>query len=195
VLCGLVIGTVLAQSDDSTAVCYAFCDYKNSDSCSPENIIAALAVQLGLQSEEAFDSLEEYYDRLHPEDKLPMQPKLDDLLELLDCMAGIYDKVFVVVDGLDECGSHVLRMTQALKSVVDRSETVSAAFFSRKEEEIRDELEGQFEHIEVSAHTKDLEDYTLAEVSRRKVLKRLEETNPALYKDILHTLVQGAQGM
>ncbi|CAJ0554543.1 Ff.00g130560.m01.CDS01 [Fusarium sp. VM40] len=195
VLCGLVIETVLAQSDDSTAVCYAFCDYKNSDTCLPENIIAALAVQLGLQGEEAFDALEEYYDMLHPEDKLPMQPKLDDLLELIDCMAEVYDKVFVIVDGLDECGIHVSRMTQALRSVVDKSQTVSAAFFSRKEEEIREELEGQFEHIEVSAHTKDLEDYTLAEVGKRKVLKRLEETNPLLYKDILHTLVQGAQGM
>lgn len=191
----MVIETVLAQSDDSTAVCYAFCDYKNSHSCLPENIIAALAVQLGLQGEEAFDALEEYYDMLHPEDKLPMQPKLDYLLELVDCMAEVYDKVFVIVDGLDECGIHVSRMTQALRSVVDKSETVSAALFSRKEEEIREELEGQFEHIEVSAHTKDLEDYTLAEVSKRKVLKRLEETNPVLYKDILHTLVQGAQGM
>ncbi|KAM0435547.1 hypothetical protein ACHAQK_008108 [Fusarium lateritium] len=195
ILCGLVIETVLAQSDDSTAVCYAFCDYKNPDSCLPENIIAALAVQLGLQGEEAFDALEEYYDMLHPEDKLPMQPKLDDLIELVECMAEVYEKVFVIVDGLDECGSQVSRMTQALKSVVNKSETVSAVFFSRKEEEIREELEDQFEHIEVSAHTKDLEDYTLAEVSKRKVLKRLEESNPMLYKDILHTLVQGAQGM
>ncbi|KAM0237912.1 hypothetical protein ACHAP5_008810 [Fusarium lateritium] len=195
ILCGLVIETVLAQSDDSTAVCYAFCDYKNPDSCLPENIIAALAVQLGLQGEEAFDALEEYYDMLHPEDKLPVQPKLDDLIELVECMAEVYEKVFVIVDGLDECGSQVSRMTQALKSVADKSETVSAVLFSRKEEEIREELEGQFEHIEVSAHTKDLEDYTLAEVSKRKVLKRLEESNPVLYKDILHTLVQGAQGM
>ncbi|KAM0344975.1 hypothetical protein ACHAPU_006854 [Fusarium lateritium] len=195
VLCGLVIETVLAQGDDSTAVCYAFCDYKNANTCLPENIVSALAVQLGLQGEEAFDLLEEYYDMLHPDESLPTQPKLDDLLELVECMAEVYEKVFVIVDGLDECGSHVSRMTQALKSVTDRSGTVSAAFFSRKEEEIREELEGQFEHIEVSAHTKDLEDYTLAEVGKRRVLKRLEETNPVLYKDILHTLVQGAQGM
>ncbi|KAF5679171.1 hypothetical protein FHETE_912 [Fusarium heterosporum] len=195
VLCGLVIETVLAQSDDSTAVCYAFCDYKNANTCLPENIISALAVQLGLQGEEAFDLLEEYYDMLHPEESLPMQPKLDDLIELVECMAGIYEKVFVIVDGLDECGSHVSRMTQALTSVSDGCDTVSAAFFSRKEEDIREELEGRFEHIEVSAHTKDLEDYTLAEVGKRRILKRLEETNPVLYKDILHTLVQGAQGM
>ncbi|KAF4965524.1 hypothetical protein FSARC_6704 [Fusarium sarcochroum] len=195
VLCGLVIETVLKESDDSTAVCYAFCDYKNPDTCLPENIIAALAVQLGLQCEDAFDLLEEYFDILHPGDKLPAQPKLDELLELVQCLADAYDKVFVVVDGLDECGDHVSRMTQSLRSLVDRSEPISAAFFSRKEEEIREKLEDDFEHIEVSAHTKDLENYTLAEVSKRKVLKNVERTNPALYKDIIETLVQGAQGI
>ncbi|KAM0545371.1 hypothetical protein ACHAPJ_011355 [Fusarium lateritium] len=195
VLCGLVIETVLKESDDSTAVCYAFCDYKNPDSCLPENIIAALAVQLGLLCEDAFDLLEEYFDMLHPEDKLPAQPKMDELLDLVQCLADAYDKVFVVVDGLDECGDHISRMTQSLKSLVDRSEPISAAFLSRKEEDIREELEDEFEHIEVLAHRKDLENYTLAEVSKRKVLKNFERTNPALYKGIIHTLVQGAQGM
>ncbi|KAF4342071.1 hypothetical protein FBEOM_4002 [Fusarium beomiforme] len=166
VLCGLVIETVLEQSDDKTAVCFAFCDYKNPDSCLPENILAALAVQLGLQGEEAFDLLEEYFDMLHPDDNLPTQPRLDDLIELIGCMSEVYEKVFVIVDGLDECGDQVARMTRSLKAVVDGSGTVSSALFSRKEEEIREQLADPFEHIEVSAHIKDLEDYTLAEVSR-----------------------------
>ncbi|KPM44161.1 hypothetical protein AK830_g2367 [Neonectria ditissima] len=195
VLCGLVVETILLQSDESTAVSYAFCDYKNPDTYLPENIIAALAVQLAQQSEDAFDLLEDYFDILHPENQLQMQPKREELVDLMQGMAEMYDKVFVVVDGLDECGDHVSQMTQSLKSLVDRSETISAAFFSRKEEEIREELEGEFDHIEVEAHTKDLEDYTLAEVNKRKVLKKLEVTNPALYKDILTTLVKDARGM
>ncbi|KAG5792480.1 hypothetical protein H9Q69_008490 [Fusarium xylarioides] len=176
VLCGLVIETVLKQSDDLTAVCFAFCDYKNPDSCLPENILAALVVQLGLQGEEAFDLLEEYFDMLHPDDNLPTKPRLDDLVELVGCMSEVYEKVFVIVMG----------WTNAV---------TSSALFSRKEEEIGEQLAEGFEHIEVSAHVKDLEDYTLAEVSKRKVLKSIERTNPGLYKDILHALVHGAQGM
>ncbi|KAJ3543855.1 hypothetical protein NM208_g3357 [Fusarium decemcellulare] len=195
VLCGLVIETVLQDCDESTAVCYAFCDYKNPDTYLPENIVAALAVQLGQQSEDAFDLLEEFYDDLHPEEKLPTQPRLDDLLRLVQCMADIYDKVYVVVDGLDECGDHVLRMTQSLKSLADRSGAISAALFSRIEEDIRDELEEGFEHIEVEAHTKDLEDYAIAEMNKRKVLKKLQATNPDLHQEILSTMVQGARGM
>ncbi|CZR48872.1 uncharacterized protein FPRO_12314 [Fusarium proliferatum ET1] len=195
VLCGLVIETVLEQSDDLTAICFAFCDYKNPDSCLPENIMAALAVQLGLQGEEAFDLLEEYFDMLHPDDKLPTKPRLEDLVELVGCMSEVYERVFVIVDGLDECGDQVTPMTRSLKAIVDGSETVSSALFSRKEEEICEQLAEGFEHIEVSAHVKDLEDYTLAEVSKRKVLKNIERTNPDLYKDILHALVHGAHGM
>jgi hypothetical protein len=86
-------------------------------------------------------------------------------------------------------------MTLKLKSLVDGCSSVSAAFFSRKEDDIRNHLEDEFEHIEVSADVKDLEDYTVIEVNKRKELRRLKDTKPDLYKDILHTLVNGAQGM
>ncbi|KAF5552588.1 hypothetical protein FMEXI_2739 [Fusarium mexicanum] len=162
VLCGLVIETVLEQSDHLTAVCFAFCDYKNPDSCLPENILAVLAVQLGLQGEEAFDLLGEDFDMLHPDDKLPTKPRLDDLMKLVGCVSQAYEKVFVIVDGLDECGDQVARMTRSLEAIVNESEIVSSALFSRKEQEIREQLAEGFEHIEVSAHVNDLEEYTIA---------------------------------
>ncbi|KAF5964149.1 hypothetical protein FBULB1_12935 [Fusarium bulbicola] len=87
VLYKLIIKDILEQSDNLTAVCFAICDYKNPDSCLPQNILAALAVQLGLQGEEAFDLLEEYFDMLHPDDKLPTKPRLDDLVKLVGCMS------------------------------------------------------------------------------------------------------------
>ncbi|XEU97452.1 hypothetical protein FSHL1_002738 [Fusarium sambucinum] len=195
ILCGLVIETVLRETEDSIAVCCAFCDYKNPDSWLPENIIAALIVQLALQNGVAFDLLEKYFNQLHPGNMLPTEPKLSDLMEKFQSMTENFRKVFLVVDGLDECGRDVSRVTQVLKSLSESSETVSAAFFSRKEPDISEQLEKDFAHIEVSADTKDLEDYTLAEVGKRDVLKRIEETNPTLYKELLHTLVQGAQGM
>ncbi|KAG5658002.1 hypothetical protein KAF25_006953 [Fusarium avenaceum] len=195
VLCGLVIETLIKESSQSTAVCYAFCDYKTPDTWSPTNIIAALIVQLGLQSEEAFDLLEEYYNDLHAEDKLPGRPKIDRLLEVFRKSAEVYDKVFIIVDGLDECGTYISEMTLRLKSLVDDYPSVSAAFFSRPEEEIRDHLGADFEHIEVSADLKDLEDFTVTEVGKRQQLRKLKHTKPDLYEELLRTLVHGAQGM
>lgn len=99
------------------------------------------------------------------------------------------------MDGLDECGTYISEMTLRLKSLVDDSPSVSAAFFSRPEEEIRDHLGAEFEHIEVSADLKDLEDFTVTEVGKRQQLRTLKHTKPDLYEEILRTLVHGAQGM
>ncbi|KAF7556971.1 hypothetical protein G7Z17_g1062 [Cylindrodendrum hubeiense] len=195
VLCGSVIETILQESDDSTAVCYAFCDYKDFKTHLPENILAALVVQLGQQNEEAFDLLEEYFDQLNPENQLQKQPRPENLLLLIEDMACVFEKVHLIVDGLDECGDNIVSMVQSLKSVADSSPTISSAFFSRKEEEIREELEESFDQIEIEAHTEDLEAYTLTQISQRKALKKLEITNQSLHDEIFHTLVQGARGM
>lgn len=195
VLCGSVIETVLQETDHSTAVCYAFCDYKDAKTHQPDNILAALAVQLGQQKKEAFSLLEEYFDELNPQNQLPKQPKREQLLILATDMANMFDKVYLVIDGLDECGDNIVSMVQSLKSLADSSQTISTAFFSRKEEEIREELEDDYDQIEIEAHTEDLEAYTLAQISQRKSLKKLEVANPSLHEEIFRTLVQGSRGM
>ncbi|KAH6983535.1 hypothetical protein BKA56DRAFT_583810 [Ilyonectria sp. MPI-CAGE-AT-0026] len=195
VLCGSVIEIVLQETDSCTAVCYAFCDYKDAKTHQPDNILAALAVQLGQQKKEAFNLLEEYFDELHPQDQLPKQPRREQLLILVKDMASMFDKVYLVIDGLDECGDNIVSMTQSLKSLADCSQTISAAFFSRKEEDIREELEDDYDQIEIEAHTEDLEAYTLAQISQRKSLKKLEVANPSLHEEIFRTLVQCSRGM
>ncbi|KAH7120294.1 ankyrin repeat-containing domain protein [Dactylonectria estremocensis] len=194
VLCGAVIETVLQDSNDSTAACFAFCDYKDAKSHQPENILSAIAVQLGQQKEQAFDLLEEYFDELNPKNQLQKQPRLGPLLMLVKDMANKFEKVYIMVDGLDECGENISSMVESLNSLAETSH-ISTALFSRKEEEIRDILEDQYDQIEIDAHTEDLEAYIVAQMSQRKVLKKLEVTNPSLYEEIFHTLLQGARGM
>ncbi|KAI5460877.1 ankyrin repeat-containing domain protein [Mariannaea sp. PMI_226] len=195
VLCGAVIDELLQESNDLTAVSYAFCDYKDSKTHLPENILAAIAVQLAQQKEEAFDILEECFNDLNSNNQLPKQPRVELLSKVIEDMAAMYDKVFIVVDGLDECGDNVELMTQSLKSLANKSDTINIALFSRKDEDIREELETDYDHIEIEAHTEDLEAYTLDELDKRKPLKKLRVTNPELREEIIHTLVQGARGM
>ncbi|KAH7153507.1 ankyrin repeat-containing domain protein [Dactylonectria macrodidyma] len=195
VLCGAVIETILQESDESTAVCFAFCDYKDTKTHQPENILAAIAVQLGQQKEGAFDLLEKYFDELNSGNQLQKQPRREPLLKIIRDMASMFEKVYVIVDGLDECGENISSMVQSLTALADSSQVISAAFFSRKEDDIKDELEDNYDQIEIEAHTEDLKAYTLSQIGQRKSLKKLEITNASLHEEIFRTLVESAHGM
>lgn len=177
-----------------TAITFFFCDYKSPESQKLENVLSALSVQLAMQSNSCFDLLEEYYDELHPKIGLEKEQDSEYLMGLLRSMMSQYDRVFLVVDGLDECGDAAVEVSQALKQLAEERQ-VSTALFSRSEEEIRDELIEAFLHIEIAAHTEDLELYVLAEMEKRKSFKNLGVKNPELHEHIRRTLVEGANGM
>lgn len=195
VLCGSVIEEVLQESSEHVAVAFFFCDYKNEKSQETINMLSVLAAQLAQQSDEAFEALEAYYSTLHPEKSLHKEPSVGDLMEVVQQMAGIYGKVFIVIDGLDECGANVRPVLRSLKKLVQTSPSVSMALFSRDEPEVREELADGFEHVEIAAHTEDLELYVRAEMASRSQLGTLAVTNPTLDEEIRQALINGAKGM
>ncbi|RDW57505.1 hypothetical protein BP6252_13765 [Coleophoma cylindrospora] len=173
---------------------YFFCDYKVPESQKTVNVLSALAIQRAKQATSAFKLLEAYYERLSPEHGLARNPEADELVKLVGKILSLYEQVFLVVDGLDECGEHVVEVVQSLKSLTAQPQT-SIALFSRKEDEIHDELAGEYEHIEIAAHTEDLELYVLAEMEKRKSLKNLGLKHPEFHKHIRQTLIEGSNGM
>lgn len=196
ILCGSVIEEVLQESSATVAVAFYFCDYKNEASQQATTILSVVAAQLAQQNEEAFDVLEKYYDDLHPENRLNKQPTTNDLLDAVQQMSSHYSKIFLVIDGLDECGSNVRHVLNSLKQLVKASPSVNIALFSRAEAEIREELdEDEFDHIEIAAHTEDLDLYVRAEIKRRGQLRNLSVKNPTLDREIRESLINGAKGM
>jgi hypothetical protein len=195
VLCGAVIDDVLQTSSTSIAVAFYFCDYKSEISQEPTNILASLAVQLALQLDEAFNLLQEYYHRLHPDKQLSKQPAHDELLPLIVKMASLYDKAFLIVDGLDECSARTNLAAASLRQLSEQSQTISLAIFSRDEVEIREELGNTFAHVEIAAHTEDIDLDVRSEMNNRSQLRSLGLRNAALDEEICHALVDGAQGM
>ena len=192
VLCGLVIEETLQLCSETTALAFFFCDYKDPQSHRISNILSALCVQLALQNGAAFDLLEAYYQSLHPEHGMKRDPETSHLLSLISRMAETFERVFVVIDGLDECGEHTSAVVDHLKSLAAGSLVVNMALFGRSELDLHNELNENFEHIEIAAHTKDIELFVSAEMASRKQLRRLDST---LAKDIRDTLVTGARGM
>lgn len=172
---------------------FFFCDYNYPESLNPVSILAALAVQLATQADEAFEVLDSYYEELHPQNGIEKPPETKRVIEVVQKMMNHYDRVYVAVDGLDECGSNVAELMQSLKQLA-RGSHVNMALFSRDEADIREELSDK-PCIEIAAHTEDIELYVLAQMETRKRLGSLAVRNPELHEHIRHTLIDGANGM
>lgn len=193
ILCGTIVDEVLQEQDPSTAVAFFFCDYKSAESQDPLNILASLAVQLARQSDAAFEILESYHEELHPHNRIGKLPETKRMIEIVQAMISHYDLVYLVVDGLDECGSNVVEALQSIKQLT-RGDRVNLALFSRNEPDIIEEL-SDCPRIEIAAHTEDLELYVLAQMESRRRLGALAVRNPELHKHIIRTLIEGANGM
>lgn len=197
VLCAVAIDEMLqlTRGDNSTAAAFFFCDYKNPDSQKLVNLLSSVAVQVAQQKDAAFAHLENYFASLNPQDGLQRQPEVDELQELLSDVCAEYERVFVIVDGLDECGSAVEEITAGVRLFADSCLSVSIAIFSRKEPEIEEELANAFGYIEIAARKEDLDLYVRAEMINRKQLRRLGWQNQELAALIKDKLVNGASGM
>lgn len=172
---------------------FFFCDHNYPESLNPVNVLAALAVQLATQADEAFNVLDSYYEDLHPRNGIQKPLQTKRIIEVVQTMITHYERVYIAVDGLDECGASVAELLQSLKQLA-RGSHVNMALFSRDEADIREEL-SDYPCIEIAAHTEDLELYVLAQMENRKRLGRLAVRNPEFHEHIRHTLIEGANGM
>ncbi|KAK8113173.1 hypothetical protein PG984_013699 [Apiospora sp. TS-2023a] len=196
VMCASLIERVTRDCSNpdlsGSAVCFFFCDYKIPESQGLVNILQVLALQLARQHPDAFDKLEEYMKKLQHGTFLPKEPESPALLELIPLMCEPFSRAFVIVDALDECGRHCADVVRGLKQLATNTSNMSIAVFSRNELMIRQELSESYTHMEIAAHTEDLELFVGAEMLRRLALARLAPTES---KEIRNALVSKAQGM
>lgn len=197
VLAGLVIYECLklSSADDRKATTYFFCTYRDKATHSARNVLSSLVSQLARQNEEAFQIVEKYYKELAFQKPLAAEPSLQKLLTVFDTMVRMFDQVFVVVDGLDECETDEVVRSLSQLSFKKNSASISTLLLSRDVVHIRDQLESDFGHIEIEAHTEDIQLYVFTELEKRIESKQLRIRNPELKAEIVDRLVNGAKGM
>ncbi|CAI0650061.1 unnamed protein product [Colletotrichum noveboracense] len=195
VLAGSIIESALKRSTEAIPSAFFFCDYKEADTHAIENILGALVYQLSIQKEDAYAMLERYYNELHPINGLPKQPTRKALQKLLRSILELFDHIYLVVDGLDECGKPTDEVVECLFDISEDADNVSIALLSRDEDEIRSRLEGSFTPIEIAAHKEDITEYVTAEIQERIRSRRLRISNLHLKGEILQGLIDGAKNM
>ncbi|KAH7070026.1 hypothetical protein FB567DRAFT_564797 [Paraphoma chrysanthemicola] len=196
VLSSLIIQQCLTQAGNDKAVAYFYCDYKDNTSQSVVNILSSLASQLARQHEAAFESLKNLYSKLHSGHQVKRTPEAEELVQTLQTMSEVFEDVRIVVDGVDECGRTAGEVSLALKLLAEGQVTISLCCLSRDELEIREELQPPFcIHIEIAAHTEDLQHYVRTEMAERIKRKKLRLKSNDLKDEIVDQLVSRADGM
>ncbi|KAF5517708.1 Vegetative incompatibility protein HET-E-1 [Colletotrichum aenigma] len=198
VLAGSIIGHALARSSNTVAIGFFFCDYKNETTQRLVGILGALAHQLAKQNEQAYVMLEEYYCELHPEKGLSGSPDPDDLTKVILTMSQLFDQVYLIIDGLDECQDTTGEVVRALCAIAESSDEISMAVLSRNEDNIRDHLsdpEIDFVNVQIAAHKEDITEYVTSEIQQRIRTKRLHFEDLSLEGEIVDGLVEGANGI
>lgn len=198
VLSAMIIQKCLANASENEVVAYYYCDYKILQSQSVISIFSALAGQMAMKNERSFVLLKDYYEQLNSPNQMERQPKIEELFKLIQEIASNFDNVRIIVDGLDECGDDMAVAAQWLhKLVCAPYATISLALLSRKEQPIRDvfEADDSYDHIEITAHTEDVEKYVQSEIEERMRNRRLRIRNPELKGLIIQELVSKAGGM
>jgi len=111
-------------------------------------------------------------------------------------MSDFFEDVRLIVDGLDECNDNAGEVASELRSLGDGHAVISMCLLSRDELDIRTKLQApMFDHIEIEAHTQDVEHYVRTEIEERLKNKKLRLKNSDLKDEIVHQLVTRANGM
>ncbi|KAF7536294.1 hypothetical protein G7054_g4673 [Neopestalotiopsis clavispora] len=199
IIAGAMISECLSRNstDAQLAVAYVFCTYRDSRTHDSAAILSTLAAQLAQQGESAYDILEAYYNELHPNSSLGEKPTADALIGILNKICSTYSRAYLVVDGLDECGSQTRANIRYLMQLAQtqNQKTINMALLSRDELIIRQQLEGFFQFIHLEAHDEDIQLYVAAELDRRIDTRELRLRDISLKDHIFTTLVSGAKGM
>ncbi|TVY78042.1 hypothetical protein Focb16_v007255 [Fusarium oxysporum f. sp. cubense] len=183
--------------DTRKAVAYFFCTYKNESSQHSTTILSSLCMQLAMQSESAFQILQEYHDQLFSGRDLSARPTAETLAQKLHLICACFTLTYIIVDGLDECDHGVAANVGCLAklSLLQGYDVINMALSSRDEIIILHRLKNDFPHVEIEAHTEDLQLYVASELSERIASKQLRLRDQSLKDLIMTRLVGEAKGM
>lgn len=195
----IIENTQLHCLDASEACVYFYCDYKDPESQDVKNILGSLVAQLAACNTDAFSQLEKHYNACQAHSALPKPPDQQSLIEIFSKMSQFFDSIYVIVDGIGECGNDARKVAQAVVDLTLRNwiagSVVPVALLSREEEDLRSLFATHAVHIEIAAKSGDLQLFVSEEIEKRMRNGTLEISSIELKDTILSKLVGGAQGM
>lgn len=112
----LVIDHLSKLLSRNEALAYFYFDYREQDIQTPASFLASLLHQLAVQKADFPQPLLKFYEHFK-HDKA--QSLMTDLLTVLQEVCASFDRIYIVIDALDECNSkgHRKQVLTALESL------------------------------------------------------------------------------
>jgi hypothetical protein len=175
------------------ALAYFYCDYKSSATHDCIAILGSLVKQLALQSELAFNDLEEFYDsHVGMQQDTIRRREPEELCRLITTMAAHFESCMLIIDGLDEISKDRSVITDLLQGL--NNGVIKTLFSSRPEVDIKCHL-NDYVQISIAAQSSDLKLYVASEIERRSRTQKLRIQDPDIKEEIMERLVEKAEGM
>ena len=186
----------------SEPVTYFYCHRNEEPRRDPRIIMASIVKQLTVP---VLPSLPEQvvssYDKRVKDGFASGCLELSECRDLIVSLLGIYSKVTIIIDALDEVLPDKRdQLLDALKVILGSSPKVKIFVSSRNDVDIRLQLEQlPYHYIDAADNQSDIERFVQREVERgiekKKLLYGRLDLNDDLTKEIIQTLVAKANGM
>ncbi|RYP49030.1 hypothetical protein DL768_005170 [Monosporascus sp. mg162] len=190
--------TTRLGNDESIGIAYIYCTFQRQGEQKPEELLASLLKQLSQGRSSLPDKVRSLYDEHKYEGT---RPSFDGILKALQSVAGLYSRVFIIVDALDECQDRHGCLTSFLPAVFSLQATTETNLFatSRDVPEIAVMFKGSMS-VEIRATGDDVRRYldgrklTMPEfVGSSPELQ--EELQKKLHEEIKTEILKAVDGM
>ncbi|KAH7346263.1 hypothetical protein BKA65DRAFT_273834 [Rhexocercosporidium sp. MPI-PUGE-AT-0058] len=194
ILMSSTIQKIESGLQETEALAFFYCDYKDNSTQNASAILGSLAKQLIMRHEDCFDDLKAFYDDHICPDQSIRTPSPQDLCQLIVKVSAHFDTVMIVVDGLDEILHGRAEVSKLLAALNGASEFIKTILSSRPEVDIGHVLT-DYHTISIAAQSSDIRLYIASEIEQRIHDGRLEINEPNLKEHIMTTLAQRCDGM
>lgn len=172
-------------------IAYIYCDYKAKEKQTLENLIASLLHQLLLHRPLYHGRLVSLY-KSHSSNR--GRPSISDYAQLLQSSVQSYDKVYFIIDALDECSEANGTRKDLLAEVQKLKPAVNTMITSRDIPSIERLLQDAA-RVEVKANDEDIKNYVEDRISSSERIAAYVKKSPDLQGRILKNVSEKASGM
>jgi Cdc6-like AAA superfamily ATPase len=192
ILTAVVVEELLTrfENDGNISIAYLYCNYQRQNEQNLRDLFASLLKQLIQEQPSIPDSMKTLYDR-HKDKRT--RPSLEEILQILQTVAAIYSRVFIVVDALDECQTSDGCRQRFLSGLFNLQAKFKANLFvtSRPIASIDKEFEGNSK-LEIRASEEDICRYLEGHSFR---LPQFVARSLALQEEIKTYIIKAVDGM